>query len=56
MTLRNEWRLCVIFNIVGKNVTLRNEGSFTLAYSVQEVPVIFKWNDLQSLRKALVDL
>ena len=29
---------------------------FTLASPVQEVPVIFKWNELQSLDKALVDL
>ena len=31
-------------------------GSFTLASSVQEVPVIFKLNELQGLGKALVDL
>ena len=39
-----------------KNVTFWNEGTFTLASSVQAVPVIFKWNDLQSFGKALVDL
>ena len=32
-----------------------NKGTFNLASSVQELPVIFKWNDLQSLGKALVD-
>ena len=44
------------FHIVAKNVTFWNEGTFTLASSVQDVPVIFKWNDLQSLDRALVDL
>ena len=39
-----------------KNVIFWIEGTFTLASSVQEVPVLFKWNDLQSLGKALVDL
>ena len=39
-----------------KNDTFWNEGTFTLASSVQAVPVIFKWNDLQSLGKALGDL
>ena len=44
------------FNIVEKYVTFWNEGTFTLASSLQEIPIIFKWNDLQSLGKALVDL
>ena len=38
----NGWRLCGIFHIVAKNVTFLNEGTFTLASSVQAVPVIFK--------------
>ena len=38
-----------------KHVTFWIEGTFILASSVQEVPVLFKWNDLQSLGKALVD-
>ena len=33
-----------------------NEGTFTLASSVQEAQFVFKWNDLQSLGKTLVDL
>ena len=37
-----------------KNVTFWNEGTFTLVMSVQAVPVIFKWNDLQSFGKALI--
>ena len=45
-----------IFLIVAKNVTFWNEGNFTLTSSVQAVPIIFKWNDLQSFGKALVDL
>ena len=36
-----------------KNVTLWNEGTFTLASAVEDV---FKWNDMQSFGKALVDL
>ena len=32
------------------------KDTFTLASSVQEVPVIFKWNDLQGLGKVLDDL
>ena len=39
-----------------QNVTFWIEGTFTLASSVQEVPVLFKWNDLQSLGTALVYL
>ena len=33
-----------------------NEGTFTLASSVEDVPVIFKWNGMQSFGKTLVDL
>ena len=33
-----------------------NEGTLTLASSEQKVPVIFKWNYLQILGNALVDL
>ena len=39
-----------------KNVTFWNEGTFTLVPPVQDVPVIFKWNGMQSFGKALVDL
>ena len=39
-----------------KNVTFWNYGTFTLASSVEDVPVIFKWNDMQSFGKSLVDL
>ena len=35
---------------------LQIEGTFTLASSVQEVSALFKWNDMQSLGKALVDI
>ena len=45
-----------LLNIVGKNVNFWNEGTITLASSVQEVSVIFKLIDLQSLSKAIVDL
>ena len=50
------WRLCGIFHIDKKNMNFWIEGTFTLASSVQEVPVSFQRNDLQSLRKALVYL
>ena len=33
-----------------------NEGTFTLASAVEDAPVSFKWNDMQSLGKALIDL
>ena len=33
-----------------------NEGTFTVASTVEDVPVIFKWNGMQSFGKALVDL
>ena len=36
-----------LFYIVEK-MWLLNEGTFALASSVHEVPVILKWNDLQS--------
>ena len=39
-----------------KIVTFWNEGTFSLASSVQEVHVIFKWNNLQSLGKVLLHL
>ena len=42
--------------ILQRNVTVWNEGTFTQAPSVQAVPGIFKWNDMQSFDKALVDL
>ena len=35
-------------------MTFWNEGTFSLASSVQEVHVIFKWNNLQSLGKVLL--
>ena len=37
-----------------KSVTFWNEGTFSLTSSVQEVHVIFKWNNLQSLGKVLL--
>ena len=37
-------------------MTFWNEGTFTLASAVEDVPVIFKWNGMQSLGKALADL
>ena len=37
-------------------MTFLNEGTFTYASSVQEVPVIIEWNNLQNLDKALVYL
>ena len=39
-----------------KNVTFGKDGTFTLASSVEDVPVILKWNDMQSFGKVLVDL
>ena len=35
-----------------KSVTFLNEGTFTRT-SVQDLPVILKWHNLQSLDKAL---
>ena len=35
---------------------LWNEGTFSLALPVQEVHIIFKWNNLQSVRKELLHL
>ena len=40
--------------IVEKSVTFLNEGTFSLTLSVQEVHVIFKWNNLQSHGKVLL--
>ena len=37
-------------------MTFWNEGNFSLALCVQEVHLIFKWNNLQSLRKVLFHL
>ena len=42
--------------IVEKSVTFWNEGTFSLTSSQQEVHVIFKWNNLQSLRKVSLRL
>ena len=39
-----------------KNVNFWDEGTFTLAPYVQDVPVILNWNGMQSFGKALVDL
>ena len=39
-----------------KKWTSWNEGTFTLASSVEDVPVIFKRNGMHSFGKALVDL
>ena len=39
-----------------KNVIFWNDGTFTIASAVEDAPVIFKWNDMQSLGKALVDI
>ena len=36
-----------------KSVTFRNDGTFTRTSSVQSPPVILKWQNLQSLDKAL---
>ena len=36
-----------------KSVTFWNEDTFTLTSFVQEVHIILKWNNLQSLDKAL---
>ena len=44
--------ICVMVYIVEKSVTFWNEGTFSLASSVQEIHVIIKWNNLQSLGKA----
>ena len=54
---QNKW-MASLWNIsyYSKNVTFWNEGTFTLASSVQAVTVILKWNDLQSFGKALGDL
>ena len=40
--------------IVEKVWLFENEGTFSLTSSVQEVHVIFKWNNLQSLGKVLL--
>ena len=45
-----------LFSYCGKKVTFWNEGTFTLASSVEDVPVIFKWNGMQSFGNAFVDL
>ena len=37
-------------------MTFWYEGTFTIASAVGDVPVIFKYNGMQSLGKALVDL
>ena len=42
--------------IVEKVWLFWNEGTFSLASSVQDVHVIFKWNNLQSLGKVLPHL
>ena len=42
--------------ILWEKVTFWNEGTFTLASSVEDVPVIFKWNGMQSFGNAFVDL
>ena len=34
-------------------MTFWNDGTFTRTSSVQDLPVILKWNNLQSLNKAL---
>ena len=34
-------------------MTFWNEGTFTLTSSVQDLPVILKWHNFQSLEKAL---
>ena len=34
-------------------MTFLNEGTFTLTSSVQDLPVILKWHNFQSLEKAL---
>ena len=47
--------ICVMVYIV-YCVTFWNEGTFSLTSSVQEVYVIFKWNNLQSLDKVLLHL
>ena len=52
----NGWHLCGLFYIVRKNATSRNEGTFTLPSSVEDVPIIFKCNGMQSFGKAMVDL
>ena len=35
-------------------MTFLNEGTFTLTSSVQDIPVILKWHNFQSLEKALI--
>ena len=34
-------------------MTFWNEGTFTLTSSVQDLPIILKWHNFQSLEKAL---
>ena len=34
-------------------MTFWNEGTFTLTWPVQDLPVILKWHNFQSLKKAL---
>ena len=48
--------ICVMVYIVEKVWLFWNEGTFSQASSVQEVHVIFKWNNLQSLGKVLLHL
>ena len=36
-----------------KSVTFKNEGTFTLTSSVQDLPVMIKWHNFQSFEKAL---
>ena len=46
--------ICVMVLYRRNSVTFWNEGTFSLASSVQEVHVIFKCNNLQSLGKVLL--
>ena len=39
---------------ITKKCDFLNEGTFTLTLSVQDLPVILKWNNFQSLEKALI--
>ena len=48
--------ICVMVYIVEKSVTFWNECTFSLASSVQEVQVVFKWKNLQSPGKVLLHL
>ena len=48
--------LIYVLVYIVKKCDFWNEGTFSLTSSVQEVRIIFQWNNLQSLGKVLLHL